>query len=393
MERIRFANQLRGLAALAVVCSHLLGVFWAMPDVVANTTFSPPLAGPVPGAFALVSQPWLNFGPLGVALFFLISGLVIPISLDKHSRTSFVLARLLRVYPTYVAALLLEVVVLLVAAHAWGRPFGYSAAAIVSNALLIYDLIGRPSIDLVNWTLSVELKFYLLVVLLAPFIRRGNAMALFAAAAAIFGANALIAAGVVGHIDAPPSSPSYTFSSHSLCLIYMLIGTLFNFHLRGRIGTPALLASIAVLSGLFAATWQVSVWRDQYPFVTVNYAYAVVVFGALYAGRRWVPRNRVLDALAAISFPLYLIHSLLGYSMLKALMIGVGLGYYPALLLTLLVVLGTATAIHYVVERPTIRAGRRLAPSAGRASPAPDAAGPLVISAPGSIARRGSNMG
>ena len=72
----------------------------------------------------------------------------------------------------------------------WQRPFGWSAGAILANALLIYDVIGEPSIDLVNWTLSVELKFYLLAMLLLPWLRRGSAAALLAVAVTILAGNA-----------------------------------------------------------------------------------------------------------------------------------------------------------------------------------------------------------
>lgn len=362
MERLRFANQLRGIAALAVACSHLIGVYWAMPEVVSWATLSPPQTGGIPGVFALVAHPWFNLGPFGVALFFLISGLVIPISLEKHSRISFIGARLLRIYPTYAAAVLIECAVLYVAAHAWGREWSYGWKAVLSNALLIYDLIGQPSIDLVNWTLSIELKFYLLVALLAPAIRRGNAAALLGVACCIMGANALMAWGVIGGIDAVPSTPAYTFSSHSLCLIYMLIGTMFNFHLRGRLGTPGLLGCLALLAAMFVATWQMSVWRAQYPIVTANYLYGLVLFGALYAGRRFVPRNQVLDAMAAISFPFYALHSLIGFAVLRSLMVGAGMGYYPALAIAVAVVVATAAGLHFAVELPSIAAGRRLAP-------------------------------
>ncbi len=372
MHRIRFANQLRGIAALAVACSHLIGVFWAIPEAVTAATFSPPQAGPLPGLFWIANLAWFQLGPFGVALFFLISGLVIPFSLEKHSRLSFVLARLLRIYPTYIAALLLEMLVLYGAAQAWGRPFGYGGWTITANALLVYDLIGQPSIDLVNWTLSVELKFYLLVVLLAGPIRRGNAAALIGAALGILAANAALA--WFGWLDAVPSTPAYTFSSHSLCLIYMLMGTLFNFHLRGKIGTGLLWGGVGLLLLVFAVTWRTTVWRAQFPAVTVNYAYALLLFAGLYAVRHSIPRNPVLDVLAAISFPFYVLHSLLGYSVLRAGMVGLGWGYYPALLVTVAVILAASALLHWVVERPTIRAGRWLAPANGRA------ASPLVHS-------------
>lgn len=360
MGRIRFANQLRGVAALCVACSHLVGVFWAMPGIVSSVTATPPQHGDLPGLFWLVAHQWFNLGPFGVAIFFLISGMVVPFSLDKHTSGSFILARLLRIYPTYAAALLLEVAAITVSSRVWDRPLPFTPSIVLGNLTLLYDLIGQPSIDLVNWTLSVELKFYFAIVLVAPLVRRGCAGAIIALGGVICAANMAMAAGLFGNLGAPPSTPSYTFSSQSLCLIYMLIGTLFNFHLRGKLGTTGLLAGIAALSGLFVATWLVGVWRTQFPVVTVNYGYALALFTALYAVRDRVPPNRLLDGMADISFPFYVLHSLIGYTLLRSAMVGLKLAYDPALAITVAILFGLSLALHRLVERPTQRLGRHI---------------------------------
>ena len=359
--RVRFANQLRGVAALSVAVSHLVGVFWVVPDVVSAATFSPAPTVPPPGVLGLVTYPWFNFGPFGVAVFFLISGFVIPFSLGKHSRAGFAVARLLRIYPTYVAAFLLEMLVLYAASLAWGRPFAYGPQVMVTNALLIYDLVGDPSIDLVNWTLSVELKFYLLAIVLAPAIRRGRVAILLAAGVGVVALNAAMASGLVLDIAAPPSTVSYTFSSHSVCVGYMLIGVAFNFHLRRLISTPVLIGAVAGLLVLFVGAWRLSVFGVQYPVVTVNYLYAVGLFSLLYALRARVPDVALLDGMAAISFPFYVIHSLLGYSLLRAFMVAGGLGYGPALGFTMAILLAVAAILHLLVERPSLRWGHAVA--------------------------------
>ena len=366
-ERIRFANQLRGLAAVSVMVSHLVGVYWIVPDAVSMVTFSPAQAGPPPAVEAFFHWPWFSFGPFGVALFFLISGMVIPFSFAAHGRASFAAARLLRIYPTYLAALALELLVTYASAQAWGRPFAVSFGAMVTNAALVYDLVLHPSLDLVNWTLSVELKFYALAVLLMPALRAGRTGPVLLAGAGLTAVNLVMAAGWVGDLAAVPSSPSYTVSSYSAYLGYMLIGVLFNYRIRGLLGVPAFLGSVAILVGFFLVSWRVGVLAGQFTFVSNNYLYALVLFSILYAGRRFVPANPVLDGLAAISFPLYLVHSLVGYAMLRALMVGAGLGYWPALGVTVVGVGLVATGLHWTVERPTARMGRYLGRS-GNAS-------------------------
>ncbi len=361
MGRIRFANQLRGFAAIFVAISHLVGVYWALPEVVSAATATPPQLGAAPGIMYYVSFQWFNLGPFGVAIFFLISGLVVPFSVERNTRGGFMLARLLRIYPTYAAVVVIDVAVVTLSSYLWHRPVPFSPAIIAGNVTLLYDLVGQWSIDLVNWTLSVELKFYLLIMLMAPLIRRGSAAGIVLAGCGLCAANLLLEYGVPGARSALPSTPSFTFSSQSLCLIYMLIGTLFNFHLRGRVRTAGLAAGVAALAGLFVATWLVSVWHAQFPMVTATYFYALVLFGLLYAVRRYVPSNRLLDAMAAISFPFYVLHSLLGFTLLRAGMVGFGLSYYPALTGSVGVVVLVSIAVHRWVEMPTQRVGRDLA--------------------------------
>ena len=190
--RLIFANQLRGLAALSVVCSHLIGVYWLMRDLVSAATFSPPQLGPNPDVVARVSYTWFNFGPFGVGVFFLISGLVVPISLDKHSRRSFLVARALRIYPTYIAALIIEMAVLYAASRYWARPLAYDPATILGNTLLVYNFVGLPSVDLVNWTFCVELAFYLLITLFASQVQSGSLRLLFGLGLALLGLEATL---------------------------------------------------------------------------------------------------------------------------------------------------------------------------------------------------------
>jgi len=375
--RIRFANQLRGIAALLVATSHLVGVYWALPGVVSAVTATPPHHGALPGVFWFTSLQWFNLGPFGVSIFFLISGMVVRLSGERATPRGFLVARVLRIYPTYAVALALEVAVVLLSSGWWQRPVPFTPAIVAGNLGLVYDLIGQPSIDLVNWTLSVELKFYVLIGLLAPLVRRGSAVGIVLAGGGLCAANLLLTHFVPGSAYALPSTRGHTFSSQSVCLIYMLIGTLFNFHLRGRVGAAGLAAGVAALAGMFVATWLAGVWRGQFPMVTATYFYALALFGVLYAVRGRVPANPLLDAMAAISFPFYVLHSLLGYTFLRLAMVQFGAGYYAALTLSVAGVVALSALLHRWVELPTQRLGRRLGERVGsmpQAAPPPTVA-------------------
>ncbi|HEN3634123.1 TPA: acyltransferase family protein, partial [Yersinia enterocolitica] len=82
--KIIFANQLRGIAAIMVVMSHYLGSFFYRQDLVSARIGSDsiPINKPWYADFILnIPLNSFNFGPLGVSIFFLISGFVILFSL------------------------------------------------------------------------------------------------------------------------------------------------------------------------------------------------------------------------------------------------------------------------------------------------------------------------
>src|SRR5215469_6079063 len=85
-DRLAWLDALRGVAALCVVADHGSGlVLW-------------------PGqAFA---SRWLDLGQYGVFVFFLVSGYIIPASLErKGSVRGFWISRTFRLYPLYLFAI------------------------------------------------------------------------------------------------------------------------------------------------------------------------------------------------------------------------------------------------------------------------------------------------
>lgn len=369
--RLIFANQLRGLAALSVLVSHLVGAFWAMREFLALATAAPPPTGAAPPAlFALVSQPWLNFGPLGVGVFFLISGLVIPISLEHHSGGEFLLARAFRIYPTVIAALIVDVLALKFAAGWWQRPFPYGNWTLVSNGLLIYNLLGQPSVDLVNWTLCIELKFYLLMALLAPSVRRGRLGPLFLVAAAALAWSATSASLSGAMENGPGQVLIRALGDEALFIPYLLLGVLFNYRLRGSLELPAFFVSLAAMLSIFLASYRFGTLHTQFPMNMANYVYALAIFSMLFLARHHARRIRFVDFLADISFPLYLVHSLVGYVTLKFVMLSLHLPYSAALMVTIPTVSCVAGALHFLVEVPSTSLGKRLARARHSVGPA-----------------------
>ncbi|MCH4538655.1 acyltransferase family protein [Ochrobactrum sp. A-1] len=105
MKSTEFATTLRGYAAICVLISHYFGVYWDKQSAVSELTRAPVIDGLSMPTYLLWLHPhrFFDWGPLGMALFFLVSGFVIPYSLEKASRLQFIVGRLFRIVPLYAA--------------------------------------------------------------------------------------------------------------------------------------------------------------------------------------------------------------------------------------------------------------------------------------------------
>lgn len=361
VSKIIFADQLRAVAALCVLIVHLLGMYWLGREVVATHIFAPVLQGPSARSLAAISLAYFNFGPFGVALFFLVSGFVIPFSVTKTTRLRFLAARALRIYPTYAACLAIGLLAVWLSSRFWQLPFGWEAKQVLQNVLLIHNLAGTDSIDMVNWSLAVEIKFYLIACLLAVPIARGRILPLLGASLAI----ALVIAGIAYGI--PGGTVKLSFVSvrvdqlaHDLLFVpFMLVGTMFSYRYRGLISRVQLLMSIAALFAIFLASWPLTILKSFFSAVPINYFYALAVFALAYV---WRDRFRPVwwvDWLASISYPLYALHTLIGYTVMRFLGV-MGVTYYLAFVLATAIVAGLAWAVHRAIEQPTQNLGKRV---------------------------------
>ena len=351
--RIVFANQLRGIALLCVVLVHLGGVFILMGPTVGWIISAPEVHVGRPLILHLTLLRWLNTGPLGVAIFFLISGFVIPLSLGSQGRPAFLVARAFRIFPTLWAALLAEWLVVYAQSRLYGRPMAFTPLVYLCNATLLDTILNNGYVDLVNWTLAIEVKFYVLMAILRPWVLRGRVLPLV-------GFSLLAVAGAAAQQHRMVHVPAQ-FSDELMCIGFMQIGTVFHYRMAGLIGRAKAIGTGAVLLGLFVACWRVGPIQEQFPIVMVNYLYGFAIFGVAYMARERFRPRRWLDFLADISFPLYLIHSVLGYSMMTFLIHGLGFSYGPALAVTLVAIISFAWVLHEWVERPTLVIGKRLA--------------------------------
>jgi peptidoglycan/LPS O-acetylase OafA/YrhL len=341
-DRIRELDSLRGLAALAVVLFHYTSRY---PELFECRRLVP---------FDFV------WGQYGVDLFFMISGFVIFMTLDRtrHAR-HFAVGRFARLYPAYWVAVI-GTYTIVCAAGLPGQEVSLFEAAL--NLTMVQGLFGARHVDGAYWSLQVELLFY--VVMLA--LHRSRLLRAFPqvlAAWLILAAAAQVALAWLDGLSLVAWVVPKVQTLFNLRYIHLFgIGMiLYQGWLHGRLsGALRLLLAAclaqhalvdspaaAVLIAALAALVQVSV--------------AGTVGAANLDAARRLLRARALVFLGTISYSLYLVHQNIGYVALRgstqygvpgwaALPAAVGLAVALAVLLTRLVEQPALRRIKQVLE-------------------------------------------
>lgn len=311
--RLKELDALRGLAALAVVLYHYTTQY--------NKLYihSTPLG-------------WeLNKGSLGVHLFFMISGFVIFLTIDKISSSkAFIISRFSRLFPAYWFAIILTSSAVFI----MGLPGEErDLVTILLNFSMIQGFFDIPDVDGVYWTLLYELIFYILILALFKFklLTKVNLIIVLGLCLNIANSltdifpwklqlillleyNHLFGAGIIYYlIKKNGIRPSYSLTLF-LCLIALWMqGSTENF---------------LIISSFFIVFYLFSLGKLQ--FIAV----------------------KPLIWLGTISYSLYLLHQNIGYIIIRNIE-GYGFSSNIAIIFALMLSLLMAHAAQKLIERPT----------------------------------------
>lgn len=260
-----------------------------------------------------------------VAVFFLLSGYVIEISLRKLGALPFLVARGFRIYPTFAVCLLAYLVVY----YLLGRELP-PTGKIFSNLFLYGSFAVVP----VSWTLIAEVKYYVVVALLSMIVTNGPARHLVIIGAFV----------VFGRPD-------------GFWLGFMSIGALMYYVHQQK--DESAYPSVALIVGITA--WYIArflLHPTDYPYKSELEA-ALVVFTITVTLIRNAAVPRVLVYLGDISYPLYCIHYIVIVAV--AYFLGAHLPGIAVQILPLPIAIALAHVIHVFIEKPSNEAGKSIA--------------------------------
>ena len=323
-ERVLELDALRGVAAIGVLLFHYTARYHTLFGHATAFRFS------------------LPFGFLGVSLFFMISGFVILLTLDRcETVVDFAVARFARLYPVYWAATAATFVTLTVfGLPGWNVGFG---SALV-NLTMVHGFFGVPDVDGAYWSLGVELCFYTLMAILVAVGMRSRLVPILASLVLLD----LIAtmAGAASRIPGWWRVDGYLLGYLHL----FLIGVVCYEMRAGFRRRQVLLLGLCVLDA-----WAHSVSQRAVYLSHANHLFGTPVIGVAFVlatqCRIRVLRHPVLVFLGTISYPLYLIHENIGYVVIRSLY-AAGIDAYVAFGVAVAVAVALASCLAFSIERP-----------------------------------------
>lgn len=349
--RLRGLDYARGVAALLVLVLHFGEFMRARAELPSWHAFG--------DLCKLLTAEWIDFGKIGIAAFFCVSGAIIPSSLplqaeSRAARTAalqrFAVARLFRLYPMYWASLLLAVLL------GWAE---VSGAALWVNATMLQRFVGVRDALGVYWTLQIELIFYGLCALLFALGRLHEPRVQDWAWRTMLGLGVLTAAARYATGIKLPAALFMALMLMFFCCRHRR-AIVAQRDAQGERPRPRdyllLVAGIFVICRLaysrdygFGETWY------RYFF---SYLIGIALF-QLLARAHDLAFGRALALLGEASYALYLLHPVVGFLVLDAFRRAGGDPWLAFALATVSSLL-TSYLAYRLIEAPAISFGRRV---------------------------------
>jgi len=350
-NRIATLDGYRALAILSVIAFHYT-VRWAPPN--------DPNAHFPSGAMFDGLAPF-EYGWLGVELFFVISGFVILMTLERCRNVGdFVCRRFARLWPPLVVAATLTTAVIYIIGPLDWRPnrYDYLTSILLIDESITSRLLHHSTkwVDGAYWSLAVEIRFYVLAAIVYLAVGRKFIRLWLGVLVAVYFATLLVDYLPIANPQIANAQRLLSFIFFPEYLPYFTLGVcVYEIYSKGSLRRQAIAGMVmAVCIILYSAAFgeNIFVLKDASTCILAN----LIIFILFYLflidhSLVSIFKTRYIVALGQASYSLYLIHQSIGIAIMRKC-VEHSLPYLIALPITIGVVIAISHLLFRYIEIP-----------------------------------------
>lgn len=353
INKFEWLDIIRILSILLVIYGHFASVGGYAPSIpgVVNENIKLPLMnGPehklLNFDIVLINLFSTQSAILGVALFFMVTGYLMPLMMEKYSRTSFLINRFFRIFPLLIFSTTFTGIYLY-----YTQDIHNTFSSYLGSWTLSYGFFGVAPIMGVLWTLVIEVLFYLLTACIGRF-------SLYRVI--------LLQAFLLILISTAGSISNYYINligKQAIFILYILLGTAVylaereeKFEAKLAIVSYCLMLCYITMQFFKKTVGSIGTYENL-----GTHLLAVSIFlGLMIAGRLnlFSKLPKIFTWFADLVYPIYLFHVAIGLSTM-ALIRNVNDNYLVMLLGGFVASVFVSYLAHKLIEKPFINFGRR----------------------------------
>ena len=279
-------------------------------------------------------------GDLGVQVFFVISGFVLPYALSAGNYSvknynKFILKRIARLDPPYLATVVLVLFSMFVSGIANNEEFfnGVTWARVLGHFAYLNGFLEIKWLVPVFWTLAIEFQFYLLIGLIFPLFLHKDKRVIFCVLTILFLTSLLFPHE--GHMGRRP----FVFQ---------------HMHLFGM-GIAAFLFGQKIINYkellfiIFAASAGILVTMGKWQLLAGLFATVLIIYFPRWTG------GQTLSYFGTISYSLYLIHWTIGKATFNVVSSYAWMPKIIGVMIAVIFSIAAADILHRFIEKPSQR--------------------------------------
>ncbi len=283
--RIKELDAFRGIAALSVVLYHYTTVYH--------------------DNFGVSSLFYIKYGWLGVPLFFILSGFVITLTIQRcKSPLQFLSKRFIRLYPTYWICISITLLIIYISkSQSLHLMFDRPLLDIILNYTMFHELLKFHHVDGAYWSLLPELLFYLLMAVLFAIKKLDNIL--------VYNGGLLLIVCI--HYFFPIPIIGRLLDLHYVLLF--MIGICF-YKIYTSTGKTPWYLHVLIAANLVLGIFLYAIIRPHLDITVLYITFPMIVllfYGFVYQKFTALGTIKPLLFLGVISYPLYLIHQIIGF--------------------------------------------------------------------------------